>query len=135
MTATVIDASALAAYMLHEEGSEPIGQYLVEGVDSIGLVFKETASAILAAEKNGRIDRSQAEVCMEALRTVIGHNVRAAGDQEGLLWESYELARRYGTTIYDALYVVLAKSLGAKLVTRDANQSELAIREGVEIGP
>jgi len=135
MTAIVIDASALVAYLLHEEGSESIGRYLVEGVDSIGLVFKETTSAILTAERIGRISRDQAEVCMEALRTVIGHNVRTVEDQEVLLRESYEFARKHGFAIYDTLYVVLAKKLGAKLLTKDAKQAQLAKREGVDTVP
>jgi len=65
---------------------------------------------------------------MEALRTVIGHNVRTVEDQEVLLRESYEFARKHGFAIYDTLYVVLAKKLGAKLLTKDAKQAQLAKR-------
>jgi len=135
MTATVIDASALAAYLLHEEGSEAVGLFLTEGVNSIGLVFKETASALLVAERNGRIGRDQAEVCIEALKTLMGHNVRAVGNQETMLRESYELARKHEAGIYDTSYVVLAKMLGARLLTKDSKQAQLAKREGVEVIP
>jgi predicted nucleic acid-binding protein len=132
MTAIVIDASALAAYLLHEKGSETVGRYLVEGVDSIELVFKEAASAILTAERTGRIDRDQAEVCLEALRTIMGLNVRAAG-QGDLLEESCEVARKHDTTVYDAMYVVLAKRLRVKLLTKDEKQAQVAREEGLGI--
>jgi len=133
MTATVIDASALVAYLLHEEGSEVVGEFLVEGVDSIGLVFKEAASALLAAERTGRISRDQAEVCTEALKVLMGHNIRAVEDQEALMLESYELAREHEAAIYDAFYVVLTKRLGARLLTKDLEQARLAKQEGLEV--
>jgi len=50
---TVIDASALAAYVLKEEGSEAAREHLKEGVTSVGLVAKETGNAILTALRRG----------------------------------------------------------------------------------
>jgi|GEM_PF-1310636 len=135
MTALVIDASALAAYLLHEEGSEAVGGFLVKGVETVGLAFKETASALLAAERTGKISSDQAKVCMEALTTIMGHNVRAVEDQEALLGESYESARKHNASIYDSVYVVLAKRSGARLLTKDARQMQLAKKEGVEVIP
>lgn len=133
MTATVIDASALAAYLLHEEGSEAVRRFLDEGVDSIELVFKETANALLVAERTRRISRNQADICMEALKTLMGHNVRAVEDQEALPGESYKSACKHEVSIYDTLYVLLAKRMGARLLTKDAKQAQLARKEGVEV--
>jgi predicted nucleic acid-binding protein len=62
----------------------------------------------------------------------MGLNVRAAG-QGDLLEESCEVARKHDTTVYDAMYVVLAKRLRVKLLTKDEKQAQVAREEGLGI--
>jgi predicted nucleic acid-binding protein len=54
---------------------------------------------------------------------VTGPNVRAT-EQGDLLGESHEVARKHDTTICDAMYVVLAKRLRVKLLTKDEKQAQ-----------
>jgi len=127
----VIDASALSAYLLREEGFEEIRRLLVEGVDSIELVVKEVANAILIAHRRGRIGLEEAWRAIEALRSLLGVNVKVEG-HEGLIEEAFDIALRHRTTVYDALYVALAKKLEAELGSRDEEQVKVAEKAGVK---
>ncbi len=69
----VIDASALAAYVLREEGFEEILSYLRRYCAiSVELALKEVANAILIALRRGRIEVEYAEKALRALLLMMG---------------------------------------------------------------
>ena len=127
---TVIDASALAAYVLKEEGSEAVREHLKEGVTSVGLVAKETGNAILTALRRGRIDAAQAETSFKALCALLDHNITLI-DQGGLLEDAFHTALEREGTVYDTIYVALAKGRGEALLSGDAKQMGIAKALGV----
>ena len=53
-------------------------------------------------------------------------------DQKEYLAEALEIAVRNKITIYDALFIALAKNLNTELITSDTRQAKTAKREGVE---
>ena len=52
-------------------------------------------------------------------------------DQRTLIPEALELAVRNKVTLYDALFIVLAKKLKIALITSDERRAEIAEKEGV----
>ena len=128
----LIDASALASYILREKGSERVRECLVQGVMSPELVVKETANAIVKAERAGRIDDQQAHSCLRALKALSRTNIRFA-NQEDVMEESFDLALKSDLTVYDALYISLAKKLKVPLLTCDERQAKAAGGEGIEV--
>mgnify|MGYP003884146411 CR=1 FL=1 len=53
--------------------------------------------------------------------------------QEKYLLEAFRIAAGRGITIYDALFIALAKEREALLVTSDEKQAAVARLEGVEV--
>ena len=126
----VIDASSLSAYILREEGFERFVEHLRKGAASIELVVKETANAMLSAEMRRRISEREAEVALRALE-ILAEGVIRMFEQRDLLVPSYSISRSQSITIYDAIYIALAKKLRVKLLTRDERQAEAAENLGV----
>lgn len=117
MTATVkvVDASAIAAVIFDEPGSEGVAQAM-HG-------FRLTAPALLGFElanvcmsKSRRFPSERDSIlAMYSLR--FGLNIEElAVDHDGVV----ALARETGLTAYDASYLWLARQFGAELVTLDA---------------
>ena len=122
----VIDASALAAYVLREEGFEEVSEYLRRyRTISIDLVAKEVANAIIVALKRGRIDARSAERAFKALLIMLNTIIELYPQRE-LLEDAFSIATSMGLTIYDSLYIALAKRMQALLLTKDRKQYEAA---------
>ena len=72
------------------------------------------------------------DIAKELIRDLAkGEAIKIYG-QRTLLVEALELALRNRLTIYDSLFIVLAKKLGTELVTADKKQAEVAKLEGVK---
>lgn len=128
----LIDASALAAYILKEEGWEKIRDYLLQGVFSPELVLKETINAILIARRREIITNEQAEKCVKALMELSKSNVKIV-DQKDVLEEAFNIATKDNLSIYDAVYIALARRLKTTLITFDKKQAESAKKEGINV--
>jgi|YelNatPaOPRAMG01_1025707.scaffolds.fasta_scaffold118151_1 predicted nucleic acid-binding protein len=128
----LIDASALAAYILREEGWERVRDHLVQGVSSTGLVLKETLNAILMATRRRSINGQQARTCARALMALSKSNIKLV-EQEDALDEAFSIAMRNNLTVYDAIYIALARKLRTALLTCDERQADSARREEVDV--
>ena len=133
----IIDASALSAYLLNEEGSEPgskIRQLLIDGVVATELVFTESSNAILTALRRRRINEEEATTAMEVLLSLYDTNVKVVKQETSLLREAFDEAKRQeNNAIYDFIYLALAKRLRGQLASRDPKQIETAKRLGIKI--
>jgi predicted nucleic acid-binding protein len=121
----IIDASALAAYILREEGYDAIKNYIEDGVTSVELIAKEVSNAILIARKRRIIDTKQAEKAFEALKMLLKRNIKTS-DQEAVLNTAFKIALKHEVMVYDALYIALTKEKEAELLTRDIKQIRVA---------
>jgi len=128
----LIDASALSAYVLKEEGWEKARDYLLQGVFSTRLVLKETLNAILMAARREIISNKQAEKCVKALIKLWKSNIKIV-EQEDMLEEAFKIAVKNNLTIYDAVYIALSRKLKTTLITRDRRQAESARNEGISV--
>ncbi len=129
----VIDASALAAIVLKEEGWEDLLNLSALFI-SVELALKEAANAVWAAALSGRLSRAESREALSILREFFAGNV-VTRPQSDLVDAAFELALKHGITVYDSIYVVLALRESLPLLTFDAGQARAAGEEGVRVLP
>ncbi len=125
-----IDASALTAIILKEEGWES----LLDASDlflSVDLVLKETVNAIWAASLSGRISEESAKEAFSLLKEFIDHNV-ILRPQARYMDRAFELALKHRITVYDSIYIALSIEEASPLLTLDSEQARVAWTEGVK---
>lgn len=130
MKAPVVDCSATAAWVLADEDSEPADaalEVVVEhGALAPALWWAEIRNVLLKSERLGRInpeDTESALASLAELRIRLDHTPRGS--------EVLRLARAYGLTAYDAVYLELALREGRSLATLDRKLAGAAEAEGV----
>ena len=126
----VIDSSALVKYFSREPGWERVEQVMLEGVLTLDLSAKEIANALW--KKVTRNEMSY-EVAMEIVRDIVENKALRMESQESYLMDAFKIAVEAKVTVYDALFVALAKKKGLELVTCDAMQAEVAKRMNVKV--
>ena len=122
-----IDTSALAKLLLKEEGWEKVLGHLKEGAVSVDLIVKEAANVVW--RRTGG-DIKKAEPMLEALKELAEKVIRTE-DERTHLDEAVRIAFNHNITVYDALYVALAKTLKTPLITSDLKQAKIAEKLGV----
>jgi predicted nucleic acid-binding protein len=128
----VIDASAIAKYLLREAHWEQVRDYLVAEPRSLDLVLAEVANAIWNHHVIYRkISDREASLLYEALQK-LGVDVLVLESFAGYLRGATEIAVKEKLTIYDALYVVQAQKYG-HFVTSDEPQRKIAVKLGLDI--
>ena len=120
----VIDASALAAFVLKEPCWREIATHLAEGVASINHVFKEVANAIWRRRRSGDISVEEAYAMIEALKKLV--DAVEVVDEMRYLWTAFEIALKHNLTIYDSLYIAVAQESHKPLITLDEKQRRVA---------
>ncbi len=80
--------------------------------------------------KKYRLGEVDADAVIEVVKR-IGRVVMVVREDRFIL-DATKIALGYGITVYDALYIAAAKSLGLKLVTADKRRAEAASKAGVE---
>jgi predicted nucleic acid-binding protein len=121
----VIDTSALAKYLLREQGWLSVERYLAGGVYSVDHIVKEVANAIWKHSIiHGRINRELAFELYSVLRKLVG-TVVVLEPQDKYLDEAVRIAFEKRITVYDALYVAQALDKG-ELLTADSGHAKAA---------
>jgi len=121
----VVDASALSAFMLKEPGWKRFTPYLVNSI-SVDHVVKEVANTIWKACIIKKIIRVEdALKLFMILESMIGKNIVLEPETK-YIGESLEIALRHKITVYDALYLALAKKKNLPLLTLDEKQAQIA---------
>ena len=86
------------------------------------------ANALLTAERRGRLSSEEVNERLDALK-----DLPITTDQEPDLQLAFDLARIHALTMYDALYLELAKRKKTALATRDRRLGQAAEAEGVPL--
>ena len=132
MSGLVVDASVVVAWIFDDE-DEPradrvLGQLVEHGALVPHLWHLETRNSLLTAERRGRLSAAEVKERLEALK-----ELPIATDQEPDLQSAFDLAREHGLSLYDALYLELARRENAELATLDGLLGRAAVSEGVPL--
>lgn len=126
----VVDSSCISKFILKEPGWENLSDILVNS-QSVDLAIKEVTNSILKAYRRREIDLNDVHTKFKALKTLINRNIVLA-NQEGLIDDALQMAiSSKNLTIYDALFIVLARKKGMPLTTCDRVQYEEAMKNGI----
>lgn len=129
----VLDCSVAVNWILPDEDN-PAADRLLErvAVDRavVPMLFAiEVGNALLLAVRRGRIT---AETRNEAFGMIGALPLQKDGFGSDHVWStSVDLATAYGLSLYDAIYLELAKRTRLPLATLDARLAEAARKEGV----
>ena len=134
MTA-VIDASALVAFCLNEDGldRERLKAHLQEGVISVDLIRVESAKAILISKRRGATNVGAAKLALSSMFELSTNNIRMIPQDDELISAAFEMSESSSLAIYDLLYLSLAKRMSASLLSKDYLQVKAARRLGIKI--
>ena len=114
MSATVVDASAIAAVIFDEPEAAPIMSSVGSPLLAPGLLRYEMASVCATKLRN---DPRHAKLTLQRYRLFSGLDIEFAESD----WDTLPLlARQWDLTAYDAAYLQLALKRKAPLVTLDA---------------
>ncbi len=92
---------------------------------------KEVANAIWKhATLKGAMTTSEAMQAYNILKSMIGVNFELH-EQDDIMDNAMKIALGRRITVYEALYIALAKKTNSTLVTLDKKQAEAAAAEGV----
>lgn len=116
----VLDSSTIVALFFKEELSDKVEEIVEKHSDyyTVSQAYSEVANA---AWKKVRIYGEDKELSKQALENAIDfiEKVCKVEDNRSILNKAFEMAVKYGLTVYDALFIVLAMKLNEKLLTTD----------------
>ena len=135
MNRFVLDTSVAVSWFFEDEA----GEYTTTVLESLteweavvpSLWSLEVANVLLVAERRRRCSEAEAARFIELLESL-----PIATDDDTArraLHGTYQLAREYDLTAYDAAYLELAMRLGVPLATFDRQLAEAAVKAGVTI--
>ena len=132
MSSLVLDASISLAWLLDDEESPIAGaaraRLATDNALVPGIWHLEMRNALLVAERRKRLSRRMADERLDALAIL-----PIQTDSGPSLLRTMALARTYGTSFYDALYLELALRSSADLATLDASLHRAAAKEGIPV--
>jgi len=127
-TVKVIDSSSLVKFFSREEGWKKVEETILEGVVSLDLSIKEVTNALWKKALSKEIEVKDAEEIVKALAESEAIKIK---DQKDYILGAFKISIKNNITIYDSLFIELAKNTNTELVTSDHIQAEAARKEGV----
>ena len=124
----VTDASVIIKYIMREPGWETARDVFTEGAITVELAIKETMNALWRMILMNKINTSNALKILMALYSLVD-----VVDQRPYYEKALEIAVEKRITIYDAIYIALAKQLGVKLATADRSQANAAREMNIDV--
>jgi predicted nucleic acid-binding protein len=125
-----IDSSSIAKFVNKEGDWEAAAEELKGGCISLELAVKETGNSIW---KRVRMRELEAKQARRLFSEFVGSLPFRVADQGELYASALDMALASSSTLYDALFVALARQQRLQLVTSDASQAETARKFGVEV--
>jgi predicted nucleic acid-binding protein len=130
----VVDASAVIAFFLREEGWEALVPYMKQTV-SVDHVVKEFYNAVWKATYLTKtLDRESARSVIKLFNTYLKKNVVLVPEAK-YIDEAFSIALEKGVPIYDALYIALAIGERVPSLTFDEKQRSAALELGIRVLP
>lgn len=126
----VVDSSSLVKFFSREEGWDRVKEIMLQGVVTLDLAIKEVASALWKKVARNEMTYDTATV---TLRDLLEEKAIPVFSQDRYLIQAFQIALNENITIYDALFIALAKELKAELIMSDKRQMDIAIKNGVKV--
>jgi predicted nucleic acid-binding protein len=126
----VIDSSALVKYFSREVGWEKVGEVMFEGVVTLDLAIKELSNALWKKVLRNEMNY---ETAARIIRDIVEGKPFPIEPQERYLLNAFEIAVKGNATVYDALFIAMAREKGLELVTCDEKQAEIAEKLGLKV--
>jgi predicted nucleic acid-binding protein len=117
-------------FILKEEDWNKIADFLKAGTISVDLVIKETVNAIWKRVMRKEISLEEAKSMFEAVKEILNKAVIIENEMD-YIDEAFEISIRRNITVYDSLYIALAKKKKLELLTADEIQAQVASLEEV----
>ena len=135
MNRFVLDTSVAVSWFFENDAGEytaGVLESLTEWEAIVPSVWPlEVANVLLVAERRKRCSEAEAARFIELLERL---PIATDGDTaRRALHGTYQLAREFALTAYDAAYLELAMRLGAPLATLDRQLADAAVKAGVPI--
>jgi len=130
----VIDASALAKFVLREENWERVYEVLSKETISVDHVVKEVANAIwkhYSIYKACSLDVAVKR--FQLLRKIIDEELVSLESELKYLDKAFEIAIQNNIPVYDALYIAQAITHSTPLATSDKRQADIAEKIKVQV--
>lgn len=125
----IVDSSCISRFILKELGWEKLSDVLVNSL-TLDLALKEVTSSILKAYRRKEITFDDLQTKFKAFQVLIGKNILLE-NQNDLIGDALQIALTSNKlTIYDALFITLAKKKQLSLTTCDHFQYEEAVKNG-----
>ena len=122
----LIDTSVIVKFFSEEPGWEALREYLYTPI-SIELSMKELGSALLKKVRKNELDQKAAIEVLDRYPSTFRFV-----EQKKSISSAFEIAKKYNTSIYDAMFIAAAKKDGYELITCDNFQAEVARKVGVK---
>jgi predicted nucleic acid-binding protein len=126
----VIDSSSLVKFFSKEEGWKKGSSDNRRWSYNPDLSIKEVANALWKKILMGELNE---DIAIKILYDLLKGEAIIIVNQDEYLIEAFKIANRNKITIYDSLFIALAKSKNLELVTSDIKQYEIAKNEGVNV--
>lgn len=125
----VVDASVAAKWLLPEPFSDVAAallrpEHVLVAPDLIRL---EVGSGLLRAARRNRIDQQLVTVTMQQLSAAV---LRFLPTGE-FIDQAFQLASQHGGSIFDAVYIVVARAVDAPVVSNDRELIRIARAAGI----
>jgi predicted nucleic acid-binding protein len=113
----VVDASVAVCWFVREAGSQAANQLIRDDISLIApsLILAEVANTVWKKQRRGQMEPAQAEIALREIPRFVQEIVELAG----LIALAAGLARETDHSVYDCLYVALARQRDAPMVTLD----------------
>jgi len=126
----VIDSSSLTKFFSKEKGWEKVAEIIAEGIMTLDLAIKEVTNALWKKVLKGEMKE---DVAIKILSDLVEHKAILVVNQDDYLIHAFKIANKNKITIYDSLFISLAKLNNLELVTSDKKQYEIAVKEGMNV--
>jgi predicted nucleic acid-binding protein len=117
-------------FILKEEGWNKIADFLKAGTISVDLVIKETVNTVWKRLMRKEISLEDAKRMFEAMKGILNKAVIIENEMDHID-EAFKISIKQNITVYDSLYIALAKKKKLELLTADEMQAQVASLEEV----
>jgi predicted nucleic acid-binding protein len=126
----VVDASVATMWFLQQAHSDAARALVAPAYELVApdLLHLEVGNAIVRAVRRGMIRESSGD---SAIRTHLPRAVRLMR-MDGRGYDAFELAWRFGGSVYDAAYLLLAAALNVPVITHDAQMLKTAAAASIK---